>query len=96
LAPLRKKPVEYTGRVCVSRAKPSAPGGATTPPCASKGYGPKTPLSQSTTSAVRSTLALAASAKSGASSSEYALITCWPSTVVSRVISYCPIARNAR
>src|SRR3978361_861197 len=72
-APLRKKADEYVGRVWVSSAYPITPGGATVPPRASNGYGPKIVLSQSVISAVRSTLAFAASRKSGVSSCEYEL-----------------------
>src|SRR4051812_27106224 len=50
----------YTGLVWSSIANSSDAFGTTTPPCASNGYGPNRPDSQSRTSLVRSTSARAA------------------------------------
>ncbi|MEK8109997.1 hypothetical protein NKG94_47900 [Micromonospora sp. M12] len=95
VGPRRQKPGPYTGRVCVSRAKPMPSTGPATPPCASNGYGPKMPLSQSTISPVRSMLARAAG-PSAPSDVLYALITGWPLGVVSVTMSYWPMAMKAR
>ena len=52
LAARRQKPGPYTGRVCVSSAKPIPSTGPATPPCASNGYGPNSPLDPETAAAI--------------------------------------------
>src|SRR5882757_2278572 len=94
LAPARKKPRVYTGRVWFSSAKPKSTDG-TTPPWASNGKAPNRVDSQASTSGVRSTLATAASWLAPMLA-PYAVITGEPSGPVAERMSYLPMAMNVR
>src|SRR5215218_10072398 len=85
---------EYTGRVCVSMAKPKLARGAT-PPTASNGYGPHCLLSQDTTEAVRLKSCLAYRPAAPPFDAT-AVITGSPEPVLPYATSNCPTAMNAR